>query len=975
MLAFESAVDAPQAPFRKFARVVLISSACYAFAAAAIAQDTLPFKHALETFRNKDGDVIVFALRLEQPFLAEEFEQSNYLRIQTQDERAHLIYPRETRFVQKHAAFYGRLRGEGVARLRLEYEIVSENPDGSRRIDARQGELSIPIPSERGGPEAIFADWARQQAQHFSELLTYYPHETLLEYCLLQSQQRYGVRPASLPSTRIDEERLEAQMYGLTDNSLDLQQTLQRKLLTNEALRDDLDTHISLLDPPPFKSLDYEALLRERRASGGSEPAPSALAVAVPENQYFLHFRSAAAADELFAALGDWGRYVQPLVSAYARDDSLLRKFERQLTLDRDELKQLFKDGALSELALTGSDLALASGTDVSIVLRIGDAARFDAAFARWRGAATAAGTVTQRDFNYRGETVSVAYSDDRTISSFAVRSNDVAIISNSHVTLRRMVDALVGSARRLCDAPDYRYATCLLPPADEDGSGYFFASDAFLRRQTAPATRISEKRRKQCFNNLVMLNNASLFYRLENGRSPQSLGELAQNRFVDASRLICPHGGAYAFDPHDDAATCSLHNRLKYLTPNAELEVLKISDRERAEYGRVSERFRTTWAPMFAPIACRIRTGERMRLEGMLLPLANSTLDRELREQTFAGPALVLGTGPVEPATIATLGASLGRARIGEYVRAVPGIAEVLAADPTLTDLNWLGDRVSICLADADSLFEVDPLLLRPINLFGEISVRAQSLAAAGMLMASLPAYAAIDVEDSDRAERFLRLLSSHVFLRGKSYLGFETAFDGYRLPAHADKEVFVFSFRWYSLKVRLYAARVDNRLVAATSLAVLHRVIDAAAAANRPDEAPAHARLQLRLEALNAFRQNLEVYWAERSRVACHNNLMTISSLRGLYGVPIEKVNALAEAKYGVTYFCPDGGTYREDPGPEPVVCSIHGTRQRSSQDTTPEQSLFSRLLSDLKEVTVTGRFEKEATFVTFELRRSSP
>ena len=41
------------------------------------------------------------------------------------------------------------------------------------------------------------------------------------------------------------------------------------------------------------------------------------------------------------------------------------------------------------------------------------------------------------------------------------------------------------------------------------------------IRRLVGPAAKISEKRRLQCYNNLVMLNNASLFYRMENGRSP----------------------------------------------------------------------------------------------------------------------------------------------------------------------------------------------------------------------------------------------------------------------------------------------------------------------------------------------------------------------------------------------------------------------------------------------------------------------
>ena len=36
--------------------------------------------------------------------------------------------------------------------MRLTYEVVSENPDGSRRVDMRQGDIEIAIPAEPTGP-------------------------------------------------------------------------------------------------------------------------------------------------------------------------------------------------------------------------------------------------------------------------------------------------------------------------------------------------------------------------------------------------------------------------------------------------------------------------------------------------------------------------------------------------------------------------------------------------------------------------------------------------------------------------------------------------------------------------------------------------------------------------------------------------------------------------------------------------------
>ena len=183
----------------------------------------------MEVFREKDSDVIVFTVRLEQPFLAEEFEKSNYLRLRSSDDRAYLIYPKETTFQQKHAEFYGRLRGQGAVKLQLAYEIVSENPDGSRRVQTRQGEIEVAIPSEPTGLRSIYQQWAQQQNLYLAGLLRYYPEDSFSQYVLLQSRgplrRRAGRRcRCARPSRR----RLETDLYQVFTGSTAIQGALQR---------------------------------------------------------------------------------------------------------------------------------------------------------------------------------------------------------------------------------------------------------------------------------------------------------------------------------------------------------------------------------------------------------------------------------------------------------------------------------------------------------------------------------------------------------------------------------------------------------------------------------------------------------------------------------------------------------------------------------------------------------------------------
>ena len=317
----------------------------------------------------------------------------------------------------------------------------------------------------------------------------------------------------------------------------------------------------------------------------------------------------------------DWGGGLLRLLTIHAQDHRLIEKFEDQLCLQRDPLARLFADDVVAELAITGADLFFVEGTDVTVILRLEEPTVFEQAAKRWVAQRRAeCPELVEREFNHRGHKVAARYTPDRTVSSFVVWHEDYVIYSNSHVAIRRIVDTLIGKTPRLFDALDYRYVSTILPPSDDPQSGYFYASEAFLKRQISPAAKISEKRRVQCFNNLIMLNNASLFYRLENGRSPESLSELVEGRFIDADKLVCPHGGTYAFDAAHDTATCSLHNRLKHLTPNAELNVLKVSTQERQEYERYKQRYRAFWQQAFDPIAVRIGVGRRIVLEVCVL-------------------------------------------------------------------------------------------------------------------------------------------------------------------------------------------------------------------------------------------------------------------------------------------------------------------------------------------------------------------
>ena len=287
------------------------------------AAESLPFTQKVEVFRDKEGDIAVFTVRLEQPFLAEEFEKSNYLRLKSDDDRAYLIYPKETTFQQKHAEFYGRLRGKGKVKLQLSYEIVSENPDGSRRVQVRQGEIDVPIPAEPTGPR-----------EHLPGVGA--PAEPVLcrPAAVLSRGELLPVLPAAIAGPLRREPAAVARPRRSTGPSwrptstrcsparTAIQESLAARDAQSPASRSgDLNVHISTAQPArscsrcPTRNC-WRRSGPARRSSRRWRRSPRL----VPEDQYLLQFNSMQSLGELLDLSQQWGGSLLRLFTVQAKD-------------------------------------------------------------------------------------------------------------------------------------------------------------------------------------------------------------------------------------------------------------------------------------------------------------------------------------------------------------------------------------------------------------------------------------------------------------------------------------------------------------------------------------------------------------------------------------------------------------------------------------------------------------------------------
>jgi hypothetical protein len=256
------------------------------------------------------------------------------------------------------------------------------------------------------------------------------------------------------------------------------------------------------------------------------------------------------------------------------------------------------------------------------------------------------------------------------------------------------------------------------------------------------------------------------------------------------------------------------------------------------------------------------------------------------------------------------------------------------------------------------------------------KVPVQLQVLAGALLTATEVPTYLTVAIEDRDKAARLLELLAEKAPLQKGNFLTLATSLDAYRLPEYKKHTPYVVSFRLYALKARLHLAVVGNQLVAATKAHVLREVIDSAATAPAAAGPKAHLLLRLSPRALERLRENVELTWSEKARLACHRNTISIYNLVKLYEVPLAEVPRLAEAKTGVRFFCPEGGTYAYDAARDRVVCSVHGNRQDARQHPEPGRaSSFARFLEGLEEVVLRVRFDGDAVHLTVDVARPQP
>ncbi|MBV9125549.1 MAG: DUF1559 domain-containing protein, partial [Planctomycetes bacterium] len=516
--------------------------------------------------------------------------------------------------------------------------------------------------------------WTLEEAQ---EQLRLQPRDPYLQYVVLQLARRNHTVEGVAPQIEQIIQGPGAREQAMNRvNQVDLFSIFTGALAVQESLQ--LDTMRGgpanpRINRPVAPGEDPKARLEKRRQEtvavadlagpsveshpwkkmlAGKKPEVSPLARAVPNDYYLVEFHSLTKMLEAMDQSDLWSTHLFDQAVREARTQQVGERIKKQLAVETTPLLRPFYDGVVEDVAVTGSDLFLREGSDVTLLFRIKQPDLFKT---RMDGFLTHAARDKPSAVRSTGKYLDVDYvhlgSPDREVNVFsAYPAPDLHIRSNSKVAFQHVLEALKGKnpegkpVPRLGETAEYGYIRTLMPLGAKEEDGFIYLSDPFIHRLVSPQVKLTERRRMVCYNHLRMVGHASMLYRTEHGKRPESLEELFKAQCCpepfNEGLLRCPDGGTYSLSKDGSAGVCSHHGPADFLTPCCEIPVTSVNGEEANEYKAFVEDYNQYWRIYFDPIALRLQiTPQRYRLETIVLPLIDNSI--------YTGMSMVLGGQP----------------------------------------------------------------------------------------------------------------------------------------------------------------------------------------------------------------------------------------------------------------------------------------------------------------------------------------
>jgi len=703
---------------------------------------------------------------------------------------------------------------------------------------------------------------------------------------------------------------------------------------------------ISQLNVPTVQSHPWQSMLKDK------SPAVSKLAQLVPQDFYLVESRSASKLMQFLSTSTSWQEYFSVNSFQDGTDKQTIEVVKKQLALGEDQMR-LLESSDVEEIAITGSDLYLGDGSDITVMVLASP------------------------------ELIAQIRSTTPPWAIAACPRPDLLILSNSQTALDLVLKSIESPVDALGASDEYRYVRSLMPWCQEEEDVFVYFSDAFVRRLVGPNLRVAQRRRLVCYSHLRMIAHEVMLYCSEHDKAPNSIDELnigttPANLF---KKIGCPSGGAYSLVTTDGTnlpvAKCTCHGRDSFMTPCLEMPVDIATEVEANQYDAFVNDYNQYWRQYFDPIAVRVKLDDdKHTLETMVLPLIDNSI--------YTGLAGILGgnnsicTKPVLQDAYLTAGVQLNREKFAALFEEVGPVQfwmgqnfkENLRLEEFLH--HGIGDCLTFSVCDNSPAFSLDMVSLLGTNGISSGMLANPMVFLYAWLLGSLhsPIFAQAQVQDAAVVDAFFeRVVAQAVQKSGGRSVWL--SHDICRIEE--ERKIYSGVIKFGPARLRFFWARKDDKILIASQMNLLERLLDAKSFELDNVRRAEHAKVTLDSSQLSKLLPDIHQTALENRRLSCRRNLGILTmSARALSNIGASLDGFTENPILGARRLCPDGGTYSfaEEAFEDGVCCSLHGTLSKPIQmkDEAPQEVLP----NGMKRVTASLRFLEDGLWAKLEFDR---
>lgn len=566
-------------------------------------------------------------------------------------------------------------------------EIVKGTLFISKRNNAGFSKVKFEIPTELASKEAE-ADFKKAKQSYLDSLsLLRIPGAAWFRY--LASENRGAVQPTNTINSNLNPTFINDPSEGIFDllsGGKAVSENLQLDRLMPQTGQVETATEdINTIQGITVQPYDWSTRLKD------AKPKLDSLASFIPNDNYAIFFPSFSA---LSLVLDEADKDSVPLLTLFesrSEDGSSKNRYQDQLCLPSSELSKLIGPLMIDQVAITGSDPYLRTGSDLSVIFRAkSPEALSDFIKAKQQIALTLPGAQkiegTVQGINYSG-----VVSIDRSISSYLAVSGTTVLVSNSLSLLDRNIKSSLKPEISYQELEEYKYFRTRYPQSSVTESALVVISDDAIRKWGSALWRIANARRIKSDAYLADLEAKHLYEIIKASEEEKDL--LSSNIPMELGKLTFSNRGIRS----------SIYGTRVFQTPIAELSISKVSVSESSGYTRWRDGYQRNWSTYFDPIALSLSVQE----SGISADLSVMPLILGSEYQSFSsisiGANIIPTTG--NPHQESLLNFILALNNQSSMINQAGGFAQGIM--PSLTSpFSWLGNYISL-YADPDPFWE----------------------------------------------------------------------------------------------------------------------------------------------------------------------------------------------------------------------------------------------------------------------------